>query len=222
MENFVSLYNSINDNGVSNICQGREYIDTTIDSVNDTRMGLTLLIRPDEEVKQNLQKAISEIKLVEPDQYYYPPSDFHITLFSLISAVPDFVYSDNQKENCIELTRYAVKNHGPFEIDMRGLILSDACLIASGFPQDTINEIRQAIRDNITDYGLSLKERYPIKTAHITLGRFKQQLSKREDFLKKVMAFKNTDFGAFTVKEVELVYHNWFDSKKEILERFTL
>ena len=222
MENMSVLYNSINTKGISSIRNKKEYVDYTIDDPNDTRMGLSLLIRPDKKVCQNLVDALSKVQKIEPDQYFYQPSDFHITLFTLKSAVSDFTFSDVQKENCINLTKEVLRNHSPFSIDLKGLILSDACIIATGYTDKTINSIRQSIRLHLNDYALSNTERYPIETAHITIGRFRKNITDSDLFLSVIDEFKDYNFGSFTVNEVELVYHNWFDSKKEILETFTL
>ena len=65
-------------------------IDTTIDAENDNRFGITLLIRPPESIKNKIQSFLNELKKDDPTQYYYPNSDMHITVLSIISCYDGF------------------------------------------------------------------------------------------------------------------------------------
>lgn len=65
-------------------------------------------------------------------------------------------------------------------------------------------------------------ERYPAKTAHVTVMRFRQPLAHAQALLDFIEREQQADYGSLTVRQVELVYHNWFDSKKEILQAFYL
>ncbi len=64
--------------------------DPLIDSERDDRFGITLLIRPDQKVKESIQEFINEIKQVEPHHHFYPNTDIHVTVMPLISCYKGF------------------------------------------------------------------------------------------------------------------------------------
>jgi hypothetical protein len=78
------------DKGISYFEKQEFELDPLIDDKSDFRRGLTLLIRPDEETKKNISVFLNELKAVDPHQYYYPPSDFHITVMSIIPCYQGF------------------------------------------------------------------------------------------------------------------------------------
>ena len=48
------------------------------------------MLRPDNFVKDKIQKLLSKIKLIEPNQYFYRDSDLHLTVMSIISCYNGF------------------------------------------------------------------------------------------------------------------------------------
>ena len=51
---------------------------------NDNRMSLDLLIRIPSEISDKIEECISELKNIEPNVYYYPKTDFHITVIDIL------------------------------------------------------------------------------------------------------------------------------------------
>ncbi|WP_231481145.1 hypothetical protein [Sediminibacter sp. Hel_I_10] len=84
--NLESHYKKLYNESISKISSDSYEIDELIDSKKDNRFGITLLIRPSIEIKEKIQNFIKEIKKIEPNQYYYPNSDIHITVMSIISC----------------------------------------------------------------------------------------------------------------------------------------
>lgn len=54
------------------------------------------------------------------------------------------------------------------------------------------------------------------------MARFSQKISDPDRFIKFLEENAETAWGSWTVESLELTYHNWYDSKKETLETFTL
>ncbi len=52
--------------------------DPLLTAKDDSRYGVTLLARPSEQVKQQIQHHLAELMQLEPQQYYYPASDLHL------------------------------------------------------------------------------------------------------------------------------------------------
>lgn len=86
----IKYYNKLYDDSIKKIELGNYEIDNLIDSPSDKRFGVTLLIRPNIHIKNKIQKFLDELRVIEPDQYYYPNSDIHLTVMSIISCYDGF------------------------------------------------------------------------------------------------------------------------------------
>lgn len=222
-----AIYQSIYDKGRNAIQNYKEYIDETIDDPLDTRMGLTLTIRPciennGKDVNAKIEEFIDELRKIDGEQYYYPQEDFHVTLLDLIVARQGFQYTTEQVDACMSIAVEAIKNVKPLEIEFKGAVASDGAILIKGYYQDEFEMLRQKIRAEIDKSILPHDERYPARSCHMTVSRFRKQIKNRDKLQEKIMEYRNSYFGALKVKKIELVCHNWFDSKKEILAEFLL
>lgn len=84
--NLNHYYRSLYDKSITEIKMDRYHIDPYIDAETDNRYGLSLIIQPSEETKLKIEQFIQTLKTIEPHQYYYPTTDIHITLMSIISC----------------------------------------------------------------------------------------------------------------------------------------
>ena len=217
-----ALYKDIERKGKNKIETYTEEIDEWIGNKNDRRMGIALTIRPTKEIKDAIEKIEKEIKKVEPNQYYYPQTDYHITLLGIITARQGFQYTHEQLENLKKATEEAIKYVKKFTIKLDGIICSGGAIMVKGFYDNEMEHIRKNLRQSILNHHLKLDERYPTMSSHITIGRFKKPIENREGLIEYLQKYNHVYFGEFVVGEIELVYHNWYDSKKEILEKYHL
>ncbi|WP_343707224.1 hypothetical protein [Flavobacterium sp.] len=67
----------------------------------------------------------------------------------------------------------------------------------------------------ISNSGLqqSIDSRYEISTAHSTIMRFQEKLQNPKKLIETVENFRDYDFGEFEVKNLELVYNDWYQRK---------
>ena len=221
-----ALYDDITDRNRSQILAGHEYIDTTIDDPGDTRMGLTLTIRPHgvngEAAASSISETLEKIRGIEPEQYFYPARDFHITLLDLITARSDFHYMQEQLQACIQIAETALAGMRPFAIQFRGLAISNAAVLVRGYYDVAFAQLRQRLRQAIDNSILPHDERYPARSAHMTVVRFRQALAHRQALFDFIEQSRDMVYGSIEVRQVELVYHNWFDSRKEKKKKFIL
>ena len=66
---------------------------------------------------------------------------------------------------------------------------------------------------------LKLEERYKTISVHITIARIKDKLKNPEKYISFIENEKDTNFGKMKVESMELIFHNWYDTKKQILTR---
>ncbi len=212
-EHYSKLYNE----SIYNISIDKYAIDSLIDSKIEKRFGITLLIRPTNEVKNKIQNFINELKEVEPNQYYYPNSDLHITVMSIISCYDGFSIEKIEPLKYIELIKKCLSLNQNIEINFKGLTASNSCIMLQGFMNNNqLNEIRDNLRFEFKNSKLeqSLDKRYSIQTAHSTIVRFKNYFKQKQSFLKIIDKYSDYDFGTFTVNKIELVYNDWYQRKE--------
>ncbi|WMI64401.1 mutarotase [Aestuariibaculum sp. YM273] len=219
--NLEEHYNNLYNTSIEKIKNDTYHIDTLIDSKSDNRFGITLLLRPSEAVKTNIETFLSELKAIEPNQYYYESSDIHITVMSIISCYNGFQLNQINIQDYIEVIKQSLIESPIIEIHFKGLTASPSCIMLQGFMNNSVlNDIRDNLRQNFKTSTLeqSIDKRYTIQTAHATIVRFKNKLENKNAFLKTIEAFKHHDFGTFQVEKLELVYNDWYQ-KEALVEK---
>jgi len=214
--NLAEHYNKLYRDSIAKIANGNYEIDRLIDSETDNRFGITLVIRPDAATKHKIQAFLTETKATEPDQYYYQNADLHITLMSIISCYDGFDLKDINVQDYINVIKKVLARHKSFKIQFKGLTASPSCILIQGFLTDSLNEIRDDLRTAFknSDLQQSIDKRYAIQTAHATVIRFRSELIHINALLNLIKKYRDFDFGTFEVKEVELVYNDWYQRER--------
>lgn len=196
-------------------------IDSNIHNPLDKRFGLTLLIKPQIEIQNNIQKFLTELRNTEPGQYYYPNSDLHVTTLSIISCYEGFNLKDITVSDYSKIIIESLESINEFEIEFRGVTASDSAIMIQGFPKtETLHQIRKNLRINFGKSGLqkSIDSRYPLTTAHITVLRFSEKLNNASQFINSIEKYRNHDFGTSKVSTLDLVYNDWYQ-RKEVVQQ---
>jgi len=187
---------------------------------NDKRRGLTLLIP----LREIFQKIISDFQELEPNQYYYPASDVHITIMDFIRASDEFVYNKNLTRVYMQLLNKVLADIPKFILQFKGITASNNAIMVKGFCDATLSTLRYNLRKEINKQGIELQERYEIETAHSTIIRFKNKLANPVVVVKKIESMKNLDIAKFEVTKLQFVLHDWYNIKEKtiILKEYTL
>jgi len=188
-------------------------LDTQINSVNDSRRGITLIAKFSPMLSKDIDRCISTLKAISPEQYYYDSSTLHITVLPIISCEKNFLLSQININEYLRVITNALKGINPFTIKLKGITASPSCILLQGFPLGTgLLTIRDKLRSSFHKSGLlnTMDSRYKLKTAHSTLCRFQKYPSKPDDFLSRLFTLKCTDFKPLHVKELHLVYNDWY------------
>jgi|GEM_PF-4864883 len=94
-----------------------------------------------------------------------------------------------------------------------------------GFPQtETLQKLRDNLRYEFAQSNVhnTIDERYKIDTAHSTILRFQQSLSQKNKFLLVLEQLRKLDFGILHVKELQLVYNDWYHKEDKTLVLATI
>jgi 2'-5' RNA ligase len=216
-QHYTALYNESIEKIVTNTYQ----IDNQIDSLSDRRFGITLLIRPDSQTKKNIQNFLDELKQIDPEQYYYPSSDIHITVLSIISCYDGFDLETISIPDYIAIIEKSLVGIQNIVINFQGITASPSAIMLQGFTNsNSLDDLRNNLRTNFTNSGLeeSIDKRYSINTAHSTVARFRKEISHTEKLIAVLEKYRNFDFGKFKVKKYHLVYNDWYQRKEFVKE----
>jgi 2'-5' RNA ligase len=215
--NLSEHYNALFKTSSELILSEKYSIESKISDDSDKRFGITLLIRPSDEIKSNIQAFLKELKKTEPDQYYYPNSDIHITVMSIISCAEGFTLNKFSTSEYVEIIEKSLVDVNEIEIEYRGVTLSSSAIMIQGFPSDdALNIFRDKLRENFKNSSLqqSMDSRYTITAAHSTVLRFQNKLQNPKKLIEVVEKFRNYNFGKFKVDKIELVFNDWYQRKK--------
>lgn len=220
-------YEQLYQNAIQQIDQELYSIDELIDSTYDNRRGITLLIRPDDKVKTEIIKFLNTLNVFEPNQYFYPESDLHITVMSIISCYDGFNLGNINIEDYIKIIQQSITGIKPFDIEFKGITASPSCIMIQGFmPNNSLNQIRDNLRRNFNNTNLkqSLDKRYTIMTAHSTVFRIREKLRNKDQLIKLIAEYHNYTFGTFKVDQLEFVFNDWYQRKEYVktLHQFKL
>lgn len=225
--NLTEHYNQLYKKASEAIIASKYTLDTDINNTSDSRYGITMLIRPSEKIKANIQLFLEELKEIEPAQYYYPDSDIHITVMSIISCYEGFNLNQISPNDYIQTICRSLIDLNKIKIDFKGITASPSAIMIQGFPTDeSLDKLRNKVRENFknSDLQQSIDSRYTIATAHSTVMRFQEKLQNPEKLMQVVSKFRDYDFGEFTVENLELVYNDWYQRKEntKVLGEFQL
>lgn len=220
-------YDAMRTEAVGRLLRGEAELDSQLDSGHDTRRGITLLARPPASVIAALEALMADFRRLEPEQHYYPATDIHLTILSVISCYPGFTLAQISPADYRTSVRQILQSSRPFTITYSGLTASPGGIIAQGFPED---DGLQQLRDNTRQFfrhsalQQSIDQRYSIQTAHSTLIRFRRPLRNPAGVVELIGRYQHRFIGSFEVNTVELVYNDWYQraANTMLLEKYVL
>lgn len=220
-------YNQLFSQSVKAILNHNYKIDTQIDNRLDARFGITLLIRPPETIKNKIQSFLEKLKKVDDLQYYYPNSDIHITVLSIISCYENFSLNQINPQDYIEIIEKHLYLLNNLAIDFDGITASDSTIMIQGFPSnENLNNFRDALRIAFKNSPLeqSIDSRYSLSTAHSSVCRFRKPIADTQKLITELKHCRFESFGTFEISELELVCNDWYQKKEKttVLHRFSI
>lgn len=223
----AKFYNNLYERAIIDIQNGNNKVDRLIDDKNDKRRGLTVLIRPDDSIKEAIARFQHELMLIDKEQYYQPMPDMHVTVLSIISCYDGFDLDQIDISKYIRLFEESARNITDIELHFRGVSASPEALMIQGFPvTPNLEQLRNQLRENFkaSDLQQTIDARYRLTTAHITAVRFREQIKTPQRFTALLENYRDVDFGTFKPKEIELVYNDWYQKNHivEVLHKISL
>ena len=192
---------------MADIESGRIKVDRyLIGNKPDSRMGISLII-PIRSIANSYERLVSSLKKVEPEQYYYPTHDLHITIFDYIQGTEKYIRNPELEKVFIKISRESLKSFHRFPITFEGIVFSNAAGIIQGYDDNVLIKIREKIRILLKENGIRNDERYESESAHITFMRFMNQFLRAEKLCGFINQNREMKIGIQKVEEIELVEH---------------
>lgn len=209
--NLKEHYNRLYVDSIEKIKNNHYSIDNLIDSSSDNRFGITVLIRPSLEVKNKIQGFLTELKKSNPNQYYYPNLDIHITVLSIISCHNGYDLKTISIPEYSKIIQKSIEDIKDLEIHFQGVTASNSDIMVQGFiNNNSLDQLRNNLRRNFKNSELqqSIDSRYAIQTAHSTVMRFREKIIDKNALLKTLEEYRDFDFSQFKVEKIELVHND--------------
>ena len=89
-----------------------------------------------------------------------------------------------------------------------------------GYYEDHLLIFREKLRGMLKLKGLLLEERYKTVSSHVTIARLYNKFQNAEKLLEYIE--RPRSFGTMTVQNMEISFHNWYDTRTEILSTIEL
>ncbi len=226
----TAIYQEMWKNAFGKIANNQYEIDLNINNNNDTKRGISIvayLERNNLQVTKNISDFLMELKVLEPDQYYYPSNELHMTLTSIVSCTEGFQLSDEMAEKYRAIFSDVMQTTPLLEIQFTGVTLSPSCIVIQGFPSDqAINILRDKLRNafNASSLFTNFDVRYKLVAAHISAMRFAKPLNDPHALLAFCQRNRDKNFGSMKVTNYSLVFNNWYQNtdKTQILAEHVL
>jgi 2'-5' RNA ligase len=181
------------------------------DRAGDRRRGVTLVARPDGNVRRLVESFLRDAAQVAPGQYFYQPPDFHVTVYSVIPGSTSWKESAQRLPDYLAVLDRVLKKRPAFSVAFRGVTASPEAVLIQGFPVgNALNELRDELsRQSVAD---TLARRYKIVAAHLTVMRFTTPMKDWMPLRKFLAGHRETDFGETRVEALQLIESDWYGS----------
>ncbi|MCB4756280.1 MAG: hypothetical protein LHV69_04495 [Elusimicrobia bacterium] len=188
---------------------------------HDKRWGINLIARPPSAIKDLIIGIQNKLKQKEPDQYYYPASNLHLTVLE--------VCSECSSDEVHRILPGLIKKTPPLISHLKELVLKSPCLeydaktcvLAFGKGKKGLLRIREGLMKNYFDAGVKLNPRYLSERAHITFMRYTNPLksapSEWFQFLSGTVVNQKVEWA---IDKIWLTYGvTWYGMKSRIKVR---
>jgi hypothetical protein len=207
------LYDAIHAANIDDLRHGR--IDTDpllLPGAGDPRRGVSLII-PVQGSREHYQELVNRFSQVEPDQYYYPFEDLHITIFDFIQGSAAYQRSNDRNRQFLQISREAASDIQPFRLQQQGVVFSRTAGLIRGYDDNILVDMREKIRKRLQELNLPNDERYASESAHTTFMRFPCQLRNPQALAELIEQQREIDLGSEKITFCQLVEHDWYNTR---------
>ena len=187
---------------------------------SDQRFGVNLVCRPSRAVRSAVEVVQGHLRQLEPDQYYCPLPDLHMTLVEICHS--QTLRTARNIASVLREIEYRkwLPDHS-VRLDSPSLVSDNSgCALRFAQPDGPLADLRRRMIAAIEQSGVHICSRYPPASAHITLLRYVAPL---RGFLRGPIATPQliTDLSSiqWQVRTAWLTWGaNWYGMRHRISE----
>ncbi len=209
--NSRKLYDGIHAANIERLESSHVHIDEFLmDHKPDFRRGISLLL-PIRSISDSYSKLVASLRQIEPNQYFYPLQDLHVTVFDFIQASEKYRKNEEVEATFLNLSKKAIQTIKTFPIQLDGIVFSHAAGLIQGFDGQVLCALRESIREELKKRGIQNDERYKSESSHVTFLRFMNRLSNPTELCRYIQSHRSFEIGTEMVREFEVVEHDWYN-----------
>ena len=203
---------------------GATVVEKQTDYESDPARCLASVCRLPMELADYVERAvIAPLRTIQPCHYYYCAEQIHLTIKNIRVIHDPPRFNDNDVRSVEELFANIVPKHSPFDFKLQGSVLFPTSLAIIGYSDRSFGDLIHDLDQGLRRIGLPDDKHYAsdsIFFGNVTVCRLTDTPS--QGFLEQVRAFREREFGQFTVKCIDLVSCNAVYTSRRIWRRFPL
>src|SRR5262249_17342109 len=120
---------------------------------SDVRCGVNLICRPSREVASLILDLQNRLRHPEPDQYYYPLTDLHLTVFEICHSL-NCKEAEAIADTMASQSHVWLKDVRPFKLQAAVMAFDERACALTFEATDTLGPLRAFLRDKACDLGI--------------------------------------------------------------------
>jgi 2'-5' RNA ligase len=176
---------------------------------------LTTVVRVPERVGERIEAALEEVRDRWPGHAFYPPASMHVTVLNLD---PYVAAGAGGEVAVIERAAEVVRRHAGFRVTLRGLNVSPWTVFAQAYGADApVARMRASLRGAFREQEDAPRRDSPLRRAMplVLANAVRFMGPVHPDLLRALRPWRDRTFGAFDVREVEVVRTDGFLSREK-------
>jgi 2'-5' RNA ligase len=174
---------------------------------SDLRYGVNIIAAPSPELQVHILLIQQYLKELNPNQYYYPPGDLHLTLLEICSSCPK-AEIDDVAATINDHIHAILQDLKPFQLNFPSLVCDNkACALIFESNNSSLLKVREQMIERIGGLGVDYKPRYFPNSAHITFMRYINPLN--PDLETWIRYLKLTPVNLNLVWKIESLSISW-------------
>jgi hypothetical protein len=186
---------------------------------SDVRHGVNLIARPPRQIMTEIERIQEAMRRVEPDQYYYPLPDLHVTAFEIAHSVRPEEAEVVAKGTDLRAA-LSEKTLPSFVLYSPTVMFRERGTVLRFEPDEGFSSLRAVIANTTAALGISVIPRDTLMLPHVTFMRYLRPLTVSDSvWLNVLRDIRLEPTLTWAVKELWMTWGaTWFGMRSRIRE----
>jgi hypothetical protein len=186
---------------------------------SDVRHGVNLIARPPRQIMAEMQRFYASMRRVEPNQYYYPLADLHLTVFEISHSVRPQEAEVVAKRADLHAA-LSEKTLPSFVLHSPTVMFRERGSVLRFESDDGFSSLRTVIASALATLDITLIARDTLTAPHVTFMRYLRPLTVGDDvWLNVLRDIRFEPTLTWAVRELWMTWGaTWFGMRSRIRE----